>query len=262
MVVDVHTHAFPDAIAASAVVSLSEAAGGAPAHSDATVGGLLTSMDRAGIDVSVVQPVATNPASVPRVNDWAASIASERIVPFGAMHPDVADPRSEIARMASIGLRGFKLHPEYQEFEPTEPRMSPILGAAVEHGMVVLFHAGVDIGIDTLRGTPEQFARMLDEHPGLRAILAHMGGYQVWAGVREHLVGREVWLDTAFSLGHLPDGEFVEIARAHGTNRVLFGTDGPWTDAAGELRRLRALPLTPGEIAAIEGGNARELLGL
>ena len=79
-------------------------------------------MDRTGVDVSVVQPVATKPAQVASINDWAARSHRERIVPFGAMHPDFEDPAAEIARMASLGLRGFKMHPEHQAFEPHDPR--------------------------------------------------------------------------------------------------------------------------------------------
>ncbi|MBE0476119.1 MAG: amidohydrolase family protein [Coriobacteriia bacterium] len=261
MIVDVHTHAFPDAVAGPAMARLA-AEGGIPAYADGTVAGLVREMDRAGIDVAVLQPVATNPASVARVNDWAASTASERIVPFGAMHPDLADAPAEIERMAALGMRGFKLHPEYQAFGPAEPRLEPVLRAAAEHGMTVLFHAGADHAFDTVRGAPEAFAAMLDAHPGLVAVLAHMGGFREWEGVSRHLVGRDVYFDTAFTLGHLPDEEFVRIVRAHGVGRVLFGTDGPWTRMAEELRRLRSLPLSAEELDAILGGNAAGLLGL
>ena len=261
MIVDVHAHAFPDAIAESAVSRLA-AEGGIPAFSDGTVGGLIGNMDRAGVDVAVLQPVVTNPESTSKVNDWAASLASPRILPFGAMHPDTPDAAGEVARMAGLGLRGFKMHPEYQQFSPTESRLVPILEAAAEHGMVILFHAGGDVAFETVRGTPQEFAAMLESHPSVTAILAHMGGFRVWDGVRQHLLGRNVYLDTAFTLGHLPDDEFVEMARLHGTNRVLFGTDGPWMEMADQVERLRALPLRPEETDAILGGNAARLLGL
>jgi predicted TIM-barrel fold metal-dependent hydrolase len=80
--------------------------------------------------------------------------------------------------------------------------------------------------------------------------------------VARHLAGRDVWLDTAYTLGHLPDGEFVALARAHGCERVLFGTDGPWTDAGGEIAHLSRLPFTSGELEGILGGNAARLLGI
>jgi uncharacterized protein len=258
-IIDMHTHAWPDALAPGTVAALG-AQGHLQAEYDGTISGLTAAMDRAGVQASVVLPVATKPSQVTTINDWIAATASARIVPFGAMHPDFPDPASEVARMRSLGLRGFKMHPEYQEFEPCEDRMRAVYAAAVEHGMVLHFHAGGDVALDTVRGTPEQFRAVLDEWPSLTAVLAHMGGFLRWGEVSELLAGRDVWFDTAYTLGHLSDEEFVALARQHGCDRVLFGTDGPWTDAADEIAHLRRLPFTSGELAGILGGNAETLL--
>ncbi len=258
-VIDIHTHAFPDALAPSAVPAL-EARGGLRAQYDGTIAGLLAEMDRVGIDVSVVQPVATKPAQVASINDWAASVQSERIVAFGAMHPDLEEPAAEMARMRSLGIRGFKMHPEQQSFEPHDPRMAAVYSAAIEHRMIALFHAGADIMYPTVRGTPESFATVIDAWPELTVVLAHLGGFRQWEGVAEHIVGRDVWLDTAYTPRHLPDAEFVALVRAHGPERVLFGSDGPWTDSAVEIEHVRGLDLDAGEIEGILGGNARRLL--
>jgi len=227
---------------------------------DGTVRGLLGSMDASGIDRSVVQPVATKPGQVSGINNWVAGIASARIVAFGAMHPDYEDPAAEVARMASLGLRGFKLHPEHQAFAPDEPRLAPIYEAAVAHDMTVLFHAGRDEFHDTYHGTPESFVTVVEAYPELRMVLAHLGGYGAWGEVAELLVGRDVYLDTAYTLGHLPDADFVAIVQAHGSDRVLFGSDGPWADPAAEIAWLRRLPLADGVANAILGGNAERLL--
>jgi predicted TIM-barrel fold metal-dependent hydrolase len=259
--IDIHTHAWPDALAPGAISTVG-GQGHIGAHHDGTIAGLLGAMDRAGIDVSVVLPVATKPTQVTTINDWIAGTASERILPFGAMHPDFPDPVAEIARMRSLGLRGFKMHPEYQTFEPCEERMRAIYAAAIEHGMILLFHAGSDVAFDSVRGTPEQFCAMLDEWPDLTAVLAHMGGFRQWHAVTGRLAGRDVWFDTAYTLGHLPDDEFVALAREHGCHRILLGTDSPWTDAAAQLEHLRRLPFTGEELAGILGGNAERLLGL
>lgn len=259
-IIDVHTHVFPDALAASAVASLEEQ-GGIKSHYDGTLAGLLAAMDRACVDVSVTQAVATRPAQVRTINDWAASSASARIVPFGAMHPDFENPAEEIARMRSLGMLGFKMHPEFQAFAPDEQRVQPIFAAALAEGLIVFMHAGEDACVPTLHGTPESFARMLDAHPGLTVVLAHMGGWQQWDGVVAQLVGRhDFYVDTAYTLGHLPDERFVELVRLHGADRVLFGSDGPWTDAAEEIAHLRRLGLSADELDAILGGNAERLL--
>ena len=258
-IIDTHTHAWPDALAATAISRVGEL-GSIAAHYDGTVAGLLDSMDRAGVDRSVLLPVATKASQVRTINEWVIGLAGSRIVPFGAMHPDVTDPSAEIALLREAGVRGFKMHPEYQSFEPTEPRLQPIYRAAVEQRMTIYFHAGGDVAFDSVRGTPASFVDVLDAWPDLRIVLAHMGGFRVWPGVRERLAGRDVWIDTAYTLGHLPDDEFVALARAHGIDRVLFGSDGPWTDSEKEIAHLRRLTFTPEELAGILGGNAETLL--
>jgi predicted TIM-barrel fold metal-dependent hydrolase len=260
-IIDIHTHIWPDAVAEKAVNALITEGMLTPFY-DGTVKGLVADMDRTGVTASVIQPVATKPGQVASINNWAASVRSERIVPFGAMHPDLEDAAAEIDRMAGLGLRGFKLHPEHQAFAPDEQRLAPIYEAALAHDMTILFHAGADEVHSTLHGTPESFAAVLEGFPGLRIVLAHLGGYRVWNRVAELLVGRDVYLDTAYTLGHLPDADFVEIVHAHGPERILFGSDGPWTDAEAEIAWLRRLPLRGGVVDAILGENAERLLGL
>lgn len=262
-IIDVHTHAWVDQLAEKAVGALrGDATITWDPMYDGTISGLIAEMDRTGVDISVIQPVSTKPSQVPAINDWAASVDGGRIVAFGSMHPDFDDPASEIARMKGLGLRGFKMHPEHQSFAPDEHRLDAIWQAAIDNGMIVLFHAGADVIHPTVRGTADSFARLIEAWPHLRAILAHMGGYQQWSEVERHLSGSDVWLDTAYVLGHLPDEQFVELVRAHGVDKVMFGTDGPWTNAARELEHLSRLGFSESELAGILGGNAERLLGL
>ena len=258
-IVDFHTHVWPDSVADKAVRGLMTDGMLTPFY-DGTISGLLTDMDRCGVDASVIQPVATKASQVPSINNWVAGVRNPRIIPFGAMHPDFEEPATEIARMASLGLRGMKLHPEHQSFAPDEPRLAAVYEAALAHDMTILFHAGADEVHPTVHGTPESFLAVMEAFPGLRIVLAHLGGYRVWNHVAELLVGRDVYLDTAYTLGHLPDADFVEIVHAHGAERVLFGSDGPWTDAAEEIAWLRRLPFRPGIADAILGENAERLL--
>lgn len=261
-VIDIHTHVFPDAVAPSAIPALEAHGDGLVARYNGTVNGLIHAMDETGVDISVIQPVATRTDQVRSINDWVITQGSARIIPFGAMHPDLDNPAEEIARMASIGLSGFKLHPEHQAFEPDDPRLDPIWEAAVEHRMTVFCHAGADVIHEGVRGTPESFAALIDEWPDMTLVLAHLGGFRQWKGVAEVIAGRDVWLDTAYTLSHLPDDEFVALVRAHGPERVLFGSDGPWTDAGREIEHLKRLGLSAEETEAILGGNAERLLGL
>lgn len=259
-IIDMHAHAFPDSLASAAVASLVHA-GGVVAHYDGTIAGLIAAMDRSGIERTLVAPVATKPSQVPAINDWVLGMDRTRIIPFGAMHPDLPDPAEELSRLAEAGVRGFKLHSQNQDFSPDEPRMDGIYEAAIDLGLVVLFHAGGFVVQYGTEARPEHFARMLDAHPRLRCILAHMGSYLYWDEVREHLLGRDVYFDTAYVPGRLPDDELLALVRDHGVEKVLFGSDGPWTDAAGEVAHLRRLGMTRAEQEAVLGGNALRLLG-
>lgn len=260
-VVDVHTHVFPDDIAARAVSSLAEAAGLKP-YLDGTVKGLLASMDRSGVTMSVLCPIATKPEQVESINTWTASAAGPRLVPFGTMHPAYPDPEAEVERMVALGIKGIKLHPEFQSFAPDDPRMSRLYRAAAHHNLPVLFHAGEDPHFEQVRGVPHLFKQVLADFPELTVILAHLGGFRVWDEVTRHLLGERVYLDTAYTFGHLPEDRVAEIVLGHGTDRVLFGSDAPWTDAGVELEYLRALGLSADDLEAILWRNASELLEL
>jgi uncharacterized protein len=261
VIIDIHSHAFTDSLAPRAIPQLAALSGFTPRF-DGTVAGLLAEDDAAGIDVTVVQPVATKPSQVRTINDWAAAAQTDRVLFFGAMHPDFEAPAAELARVKALGLHGIKLHTEYQRFVPDEERMAPIYEAAIEQDLPILFHAGEDEFMDTLFGACEPFARALRRWEGMTAILAHMGGYKQWAKVRECIAGLDCYLDTSYSLGHMPDEEFLAVVAEHGYQRILFGSDEPWDAAGDRIAHLRRLPLSSEKRDAILGGNAAALLGI
>jgi len=259
-VTDFHTHAFPDRVAAKAMEVL-EGTYEASSHSDATLAGLRRSMAAAVIVHSVVVPVATSPAQVRSITDWAAANSGPDLTIFGSLHPAMDDPAAEVARMRELGLRGVKFHSEFQRFHPDEERMFPIYDALRAAGMIAFFHAGNEIkALPEVRATPGRIARALDAFPGMTVIAAHMGAYLQWDEVWEFLVGRDLYFDTSFCLHKLGTQRFVDIVRAHGAQRVLFGTDSPWADQATALTALRALPLSDDERRLILHDNAARLL--
>ena len=283
MVVDFHTHTFPDSIAAAAVAKLQAASHTKP-FTDGTVRALAASMAAASVDWSVVLPVATSPKQVPRVNNAAiaqnASARETGILSLGCMHPDYTDWSAELARLAAQGVRGIKLHPVYQGTDFDDPRYLRILDRAGELGLLVLIHAGLDVGFPgVVRASPAMIWRAVQAVGPVTLVLAHMGGWRCWEEVMDLLPDTGAYLDTSFSLGAMtPNGDgyyktpeelalldadsFVGMVRRFGADRLLFGTDSPWGDQSACLRQFRALPLTDAEQDAILGGNAVRLLGL
>ena len=167
MRIDFHTHAFPDKLAVNAVPAL-EKVGGIQAAGDGTIRGLLASMESAGIDRSVVCPVATKPEQVRGINDWVLGIRDERIIPFGSLFPGMADVADEVRRLKDEGVRGIKLHPDYQKFFVDDEIAFPIYEACEKHGLMILFHAGLDIGLpDPVHAPPEKLASVVERFDGL-----------------------------------------------------------------------------------------------
>ena len=283
MIVDFHTHTFPDAMAKAAVEKL-QAASHTKAFTDATLGQLRASMDAAGIGYSLVLPVATSPRQVRRINDGALRIHETRretgIDSLGGMHPDLTDWEEELERLAAAGIRGVKVHPPYQGVDFDDGRYLRILKKAAELDLLVVTHAGLDVGLPTARqSTPDKLRRAVDAVPDVTLVCAHMGGWRCWEQAAKLLADTPVYLDTAFSLGAmtgsgdgfyktesdlrmLTDLEFADIVHAFGEKRILFGTDSPWGDQGADVSRIRALPLTQREKDCILGENAARLLRL
>jgi len=262
MVVDFHVHCFPDGLAARAIAALSESSG-IPPSSDGTISGLKQSMERAGIARSVIQPIATKPAQTASANNWAAGVQDSRILSFGTLHPKLESWEEEAERITSLGLRGVKFHPDYQEFFVDAEAMMPIYERLAELDLIILFHAGIDIGLPPpCHCPPARLAKVVKRLEGARLVAAHMGGFRYWDEVEEHLVGLSLFFDTSYGLGHLEPEQFLRILQGHGVERCLFGSDSPWADQAVEVAKIEQLKLTPEDRQAVLEGNARRLLQL
>lgn len=231
-IIDTHTHVFPDKLAEHALASLTVPEVYFP-HYDGTFAGLLATLEKFGIDGAWTVPVATKPSQVATINRYAVTQGSNpNITPFGAMHPDLENPREVLSHYHELGLSGFKMHPDYQDCKPTDPRMEPIWEAAVDFNLIGYFHAGDDENHHCKTGCPSEFAAVLDQYPGIKLVCAHFGGLRMWDEVEEKLVGRDVYFDTAYTFGEnlIEDEQFLRMAKAHGFDKITFGTDGPWTD--------------------------------
>jgi predicted TIM-barrel fold metal-dependent hydrolase len=261
-IIDFHTHAFPDKLAARAIAHL-ERQGGVHAALDGTIGALRASMDRAGIAAAVVCSIATDPGQFGSILRWSKAIAGPRLLPFPSVHPAALDPADEVRQIAAAGFRGVKLHPEYQRFHVDDPALAELYRSLEEAGLIALFHAGHDIGFpDSERAAPRRLLAVHQAFPALKIVASHLGGFRRWEEVAAHLLGSGIWLDTSSTIDHIPAGLLREILAGHRPDRLLFGTDSPWSDQAGEIARVRALDLPAAATDLILGGAARELLRL
>jgi Predicted metal-dependent hydrolase of the TIM-barrel fold len=280
MIIDFHTHTFPDKIAESSIKVLEENSD-TLGYTDGTNRGLMESMKRAGIDMSVILPVVTNPEKTSHINKFAAEVnettAETGLISFGGIHPDSENYKDLIRECKELGLKGIKLHPDYYGVMFNDIRIKRIVSYASEMGLIVLTHAGMDIGLyPPLCCSIDSILEVIREVSPEKLVLAHMGGWMNWEEVTERLAGENVWLDTAFSLGEinwrdksnhkpyhmLSDEMFVKMVRAFGSDRVLFATDCPWADQKNYVNHILNAGLTDEERENIFHNNAERLLGL
>ncbi len=280
MIIDFHTHIFPDKIAPATVKHL---AGEARIHpfTDGSADALCSSMTASSVDWSVNLPVMTSGGQVEKVN---ASLLKKRdlfkdkhIICFGGMHPDCQDYRSILRWLRREGVVGIKLHPAYMCIDLNDPRMMRLIDAISEEGLITIIHAGIDIGIyDHNYASVDHVLQLMKEVAPDRFVLAHMGNWGCWDQVESDLAGAPLWMDTAFSIGPitpfeeidkkpiasemLSDEDFVRICRKHGTDRILFATDSPWAEQETYVRKISDLPFTEEERSSILGDNAEKLL--
>ena len=256
---DAHAHVYPDKIAQKA----SEAIGGfynIKMRYDGSIGTLLAAGAAAGIGAHLIHSVATVPEQAAVINDFIAQTAESapgRLVGFATLHPEMKNAENEVSRVIKLGLSGVKLHHDFQKYNIDAPECFKLY-AAIEGRLPLLIHTGDSRGGYS---APDRVLPVLERFPKLDVICAHFGGYTEWDAAVKYLAGRRVWVDTSSSLSFLGKRRALELIRAFGADRVLFGTDYPMWDVAHELMMIRSLGLSETQLEKILHGNIRALIG-
>lgn len=260
MIIDFHTHAFPDAVAEKAIPALEEI-GKIKAHTRATVSSLLASMDEAGIDRSVICSIATRPEQFQTILDWSQEIRSDRLIPLPSVHPADPDCVEQIHTIHALGFAGIKMHPYYQNFSLDEERMQPLYETLSETGLLFVPHCGYDIGFPNTRcADPAKVLELQQTFPDLRLVATHFGGWKLWDEVEELLIGKEIFMEISFALQYLPVEQVTRMLNNHPPEYLFFGSDSPWANQTHCIRQLENLQLKENLTARILGGNALERL--
>lgn len=265
MIIDFHTHVFPEKIAAKTIEQLAIRSN-ITASTDGTLNGLLDSMKRCGIDVSIILPVATKPSQFDNIQAFAKMINEQysgKLISFGGIHPDCEDYKKELKQIADMGFIGIKIHPDYQGVMIDDVRYLRILEYASELGLIVITHAGIDVGMsEPVHCPPDKMRKVLDKIRPKKMVLAHFGGFGQWEAVEELLAGQDVWLDTAFIFHSITQEQFMRIYQKHEKDKILFATDSPWSDMKKGIEWIKKLPITKEEKEAVFYRNAKSLLGI
>jgi len=263
MIIDIHTHIFPNQLAKKTIPLLSKSAKICPT-TDGTLDSLQNISSRAGISINVIQNIVTNPKQTINVNNFAISLLNEHgIIPFGSIHPDFEGWKYELKRLKDAGIKGIKIHPDYQNFFIEDSRLYPLYETIQEMEFLLLVHAGLDLGLqEPTHCLPDGLLKVITDFPGLPLIAAHIGGHLKWNEVYEKLIGTNIYFDTSFSARCIEENLLLKMIRDHGADKFLFGTDSPWSDAKKDIAYFKRLPISSKEREQIFSGTAQQLLNI
>lgn len=268
MLIDFHTHIFPDKIAKSTLDVLKAGVlKQEKVHSisyfDGTKTGLIDAMSKNGVDISVTLPIATKPTQTESINSFANNVTDTNIISFASLHPANDNIDKILGDIKKAGFCGIKLHPEFQGFFVDSPECIKILKKAEKLGLYTVFHAGADIGLPPpVHSTPKHFKNALEYVSGKYIIAAHLGGWRMWDDVEEYLVGTNMYFDTAFIKDYISPEQALRIIKNHGSKKILFGSDNPWENPKDTLTYLKSLELTQDELDNITHKNALKILNI
>ena len=258
-IIDFHTHAFPDELS-ERVIKMLEDEGGVKARLDGKISSLLASMDKCGIEKSVICNIATKPSQFDSILQWCKKIGTERIIPFPSFHPYDPDFKDRIDEIKREGFKGIKFHPYYQNFTIDEEKIFPVYKKIADENLILVMHTGFDFAFQRIRiADPEKILTIIEKFPSLKLVTTHLGAWEQWGEVEKFLLGKPIYMEISFSLEFLDD-TVKKIISNHPAEYILFGTDSPWTDQQNSVSLLKGLQLGEEKEAHIFRDNAVKLL--
>lgn len=262
MIIDFHTHTFPDKIAGKAIENLKKSSG-----YENAIGGkisdLLAEMDRAGVDLSVNLPILTNP------NHFDGTIEKlfkqnqqyDKIISVACIHPLCENLTEKFKIICDMGFKGIKLHPFFQNVLLDSKESMKVVELAEKNDLFTIVHPGTDasfIGIDM--ASPNRIFNLINAVKPEKLVLAHMGAMEYWDFIEREMCKINAFFDTSFSMDQMEKKQFLNIVKKHGANKILFGTDSPWISQGKYVELFKSLDLSDEEKQLILFKNAKKLL--
>ncbi|MEE3450925.1 MAG: amidohydrolase family protein [Acutalibacteraceae bacterium] len=275
MVIDFHTHVYPDKIAEKTIEKLKASAPGVKVYTKGTLESLRESMKNSDIDKSVILPVATRAGQFDTINRFAQHINNKYndLISFGGIHPLDENPEEKLLQLKQNGFKGVKIHPDYTGTFIDDEHYITILTLCGKIGLTVVTHAGVDPAFDVVHCPPEKARNVLErvnKESGAKEpfiVFAHLGGIYSKEDVAKYLLGSNCYIDISCSFASLgswcntDDEDVIRVIKAHGAEKILFATDSPWNDQRSYAEHFKALDgISDEEKQLILYKNAQKLL--
>ena len=257
-----HAHIYPQKIADKAVDAIGSFYD-LPMQNKGFTEDLLAAEKEAGVSKVLVSSAATAPMQVTAVNSFISKEVSEHpddFIGFGTLHPYYYDIPNEVKRMKELGLKGVKLHPDFQKFAIDDPAAFNMYDCCQEAGLPILFHTGDK---RYAFSNPRRVMTVLKNFPKLKVICAHLGGYSEWREAQKvegYLGNPNVYIDTSSSIQMMDKRTALKIIRKHDINNVFWGSDYPMWNPKTELENFMKIRLTDDEREKILSLNAINFL--
>ena len=261
-IIDAHCHVYPDKIASRAVEAIGEFYD-LPMYYDGRYSTLVEAGDKTGVKHYVIFSVATTPNQVHSINKYIAETVEKSeglMTGLGALHPDSETIEADIEEIISLGLKGVKMHPDFQKFCIDDKKCHKIYELCQRNKLPVLLHTG-DSRYDY--SNPQRMKKVLEDFPELTVVGAHFGGWSCWKEAAETLSEyKNFYVDCSSSFDWLSADESKELVRIYGADHVLFATDFPMWNHITELQHFTEMNLTDEENQMILYKNAIKLFNI
>ena len=260
-IIDAHAHIFPDKIADKAVDAIGDFYNLSKMSHKGTAEALIESGAKIGVSKYLVFSTATKPDQVESINRYINSECKKHseFIGLGTMHPDYSDFAKEIEFLKQKGIRGIKLHPDFQKFAIDDERLYPLYDLLSEKNMFVLTHSGDRRYSYSNPFRVEKIAKMF---PNLNIIAAHFGGWSEWEEAIRRLNLENVYFDTSSTLGFGAKEAALRMIDSFDKTHFFFGTDFPMWDHERELELFMSLKLNDKLTEDILYNNFAEFYGL
>ena len=259
-ILNAHSHIFPEKVSEKATKAIGEFYD-IPMDLVGNSKDLIVDGNKVGILKHIICSSATTPRQVKAINDFITYEAehNKEFIPLGTLHPYMEDFIEEVERIVQKGVKGLKIHPDFQKFPADEDKAIEMYKVASKYNLPILFHAG-DKTSDL--SSPHRIRKICDKVPDLRIIAAHFGGHQSWDEVIPTLKHSNIYFDTSSSLPFITKEMALNFINYFGAERFMFGTDFPMWNAEDELQRFFNLELSEEENKIILYDNALKIYNL
>jgi len=239
---------------------------------------LLGEMDECNIEKSVLLPINCEKSlgsKMPSNSEIAELVRREekRLIGFSSVDPNAGTSALSDLREAHdiLSLRGLKLNPAMQAFDPTGPEALEVYKEAEKLEMPILIHTGLTFSnrFSIKYNQPSIYDDIARKHPKLKLCLAHLGWPWVWDAVAVTVRNPNVYVDTAGTFAGTPTETMRQIISLLSTrvientlgDRLIFGSDYPRIEMNKMFNAVSSLPLRRDVLDAILHDNARAFLG-